>query len=100
MSDPLTFQESILNDSRISSAGNGNSSQGPVCTQPTGGHKWWVAVLLGLVFALISSPVAYQATTMITDQIGFKTMIGKGPTVSGLLIHTIIFTLVIRIILW
>lgn len=99
--DEPTIQESILNDSRISSVGNGNESQKPFCTQPTGGQKWWAAVVLGLLFMLVSSPVAYQISTMVANStIGFKTIVGQGPTLSGLAIHTIVFILIIRIILW
>ena len=96
MEDDLSIQEALLNDSRISSTVNGNETEKPFCTQPTGGHKWWAAVLLGLIFALVSSPVGYQ----LTAKTGIKTIVGQGPTLAGLLIHTAIFILIIRLILW
>jgi hypothetical protein len=101
MPDDLTIQESLLNDSRISSSGNGNESDKPFCTQPTGGQKWWAATLIGFVFAIISSPIAYEVSSYVTQNtVGFKTMYGEGPVLSGLLIHTVIFILIIRLILW
>lgn len=101
MTDDLSIQDSLLNDSRISASGNGNESNKPVCTQPTGGQKWWAAVIVGFLFAIFSSPVAYQITTQITDpSMGIKTIQGKGPTTFGLFLHMIIFILVIRLILW
>lgn len=93
----LSTQESLLNDSRISSSGNGNLENKPFCTQPTGGQKWWAAVLLGLVFAIVSSPVAYQ----LTDKIPRLTTTSRyGPTLQGLLLHTAVFILLVRLILW
>lgn len=97
----LTIQESLLNDSRITPTGNGDPTSKPYCTQPTGGQKWWAAVILGFLFALISSPSAYYMTSQVTDAVvGVSTMEGPGPNLFGLLIHTIIFILVIRLILW
>jgi hypothetical protein len=96
LASALSFIDSLLNNSRITPTGNGNLSGKPFCTQPTGGQKWWAAVILGFIFALISSPTAYN----ITSSVGIKTTEGKGPTLSGLLVHTIIFIIVMRIILW
>jgi len=97
----LNIQESLLNDSRITPAGNGDPNSKPYCTQPTSGQKWWAAVLLGFIFALVSSPVAYQITSKISTSVGGISLIdGNGPKFLGLLIHTIIFIIIIRIILW
>lgn len=121
---PLTIQESILNSSRITPSGNGNPSNSKIqpditkdpgdftslsnlhsnmslCTQPTSGQKWWAAVVLGFVFALVSSPVAYYITSSVTTSLGGISLIeGPGPNVPGLLLHTIIFILIVRLILW
>lgn len=95
----LSPQESLLNDSRITPTGNGNDR--PCCIQPSNGQKWWAAVLIGLVFALISSPVAYILTSRVSRQFSdIALMIGPGPNFYGLLIHTLIFIAVIRVILW
>ena len=97
----LTIQESILNDSRITPSGNGNLASKPYCVQPTSGQKWWAAVLLGFVFALISSPAAYYITSKVTTSLGGITLMeGPGPNFVGLLIHTLIFIIIVRIILW
>jgi hypothetical protein len=107
---PLSIQDSLLNDSRITPVGNGNPESKPYCTQPTGGQKWWAAVLLGFIFALISSPAAYSVTNKIaTSTIGvslIETTTTQGvpvfylPNFIGLLIHTLIFIVIVRIILW
>lgn len=97
----LNTQESLLNDSRIAPTGNGNSASKPFCTQPTSGQKWWAAVILGFVFALVSSPAAYYVSSKITTSLGgISTIDGNGPNFVGLLVHTIIFIIIIRVILW
>jgi len=97
----LNIQESILNDSRITPTGNGNPTSKPFCTQPTSGQKWWAAVILGFIFAIISSPASYYISSKATSTISnIKTIDGNGPTFLGLVIHTIIFILIVRIILW
>ena len=97
----LTGPETILNDSRMSPAGNGNASAKLYTTQPTSGQKWWAAVLLGFIFAIISSPAAYMITSKATTSLGGAALTeGSGPTFAGLLIHTIIFIIIVRIILW
>lgn len=109
----LSIQDTLLNDSRITPTGNGNPMGKPYCTQPTSGQKWWAAVLLGFLFALISSPAAYNITSQVTSStIGISLMDGPGPNnlsgsqafylpnFVGLLIHTLIFIVIVRIILW
>lgn len=89
--------DNLLNDSRISPMGNGSSANDSTVT---GGQKWWAAVLIGFIFALISSPAFYNITSNLVSPIGIKLTDGPGPTLTGLILHTIIFTIVIRIILW
>lgn len=103
----LSIQDSLLNDSRITPTGNGNPMSKPYCTQPTSGQKLWASVLLGFLFALISSPVAYNITSKVTSStIGLSLMDNPNlktvhyPNFVGLLIHTLIFIVIVRIILW
>lgn len=100
-SQPLTIQESILNDSRLAPSGNGNPQNKPNCIQPTSSQKWWVSILLGFIFALLSSPAAYYITSKVTTSLGGAALIsGKGPSFAGLLVHTLLFIVIVRIILW
>ena len=95
----LHFSEKFLNDSRITPSGNGTHVMST--TKPTSGQKWWAAVICGFVFALISSPAAYYATSMVSTSLGgIPLAYSPGPNFFGLLIHTLIFILLIRIILW
>lgn len=97
----MDLPETLLNDSRISPSGSGSLDEAPNCTKPTSGQKWWASVLLGFIFAIISSPAAYYVTSKVTTSLGGMALtVGPGPNLVGLLIHTIIFILIIRIILW
>ena len=98
----ITIPELLLNSSRITPVGNGNVNSNITDTnQPTSGQKWWAAVILGFIFALLSSPVAYQITSNLISPIdGLKLIYGPGPTLLGLTLHTILFILAVRIILW
>jgi len=67
----------------------------------TSGQKWWAAIVLGLIFAIISSPPLYLVTTTLTEKAGGTSLSGRnGPTIPGLILHTVIFILIIRLILW
>lgn len=95
--------ELLLIDSRITPTSNGAVTNGNISvnSQITSGQKWWAAVILGFIFFLISSSVAYNITSQITvNTIGTVLIYGAGPTLTGLLFHTFIFILVVRLILW
>jgi hypothetical protein len=100
-SSSITHIDALLNDSRIAPTSNGSILSKPICDQPTSGQKWWASIVLGFIFALVSSPAAYYATSKITMSLGGASLTnGPGPTYAGLLLHTIIFIIIIRVILW
>lgn len=91
----ISTSEALLNDSRMSPSGNGNPISKPYLTQPTSGQKLWASIILGFIFALVSSPAAYRITSTITGgnnnlDVNFRSLI----------LHTLIFIVIIRIILW
>jgi hypothetical protein len=93
--------EACLNDSRISPNSNGNIISKSYCVSPTSGQKWWAAIFLGFIFALVSSPAAYCASSTITTSLGgMKLVNGQGANLGGLMVHTFVFIIIIRIILW
>ena len=64
-------------------------------------YKWWVSVLIGVLFLILSSPLAYYVTSTLTTKLGARaTSDGPGPNYAGVLFHAIIFTLIVRLILW
>lgn len=93
--------DDLLNDSRLSPSNNGNPDLKSNCDQPTSNQKWWAAILLGFLFALVSSPLAYLGTNYFFTHLGgANTTSCSGSTLFGLFIHTIVFILLIRLILW
>lgn len=98
--DP-SLPELLLDHSRIAPNGNGNPSHQMAAIAPTDNQKLWAAVVLGFVFALMSSPLAYNLTDRALVSVGFASLVrGKGPELRGLLFRTILFVLVVRILLW
>ena len=64
-------------------------------------QKWWIAFLVGVLFAIISSNFLYGVTDEISRSLGLPEMYcGGGATGYGLLVHTLIFIVVVRILLW
>lgn len=82
-----------------------NSSSSPVRTYlptVTSSMKWWLAIVLGLLFFIMAFGGTYNVTNAVWTGIGLPTyMNGPGsPKWWGVLIHAIIFILIIRLILW
>src|SRR5690242_19057941 len=95
-----SIQDLLLDNSRITPAGNGTAINKSQFNQPTNGQKWWAAVIIGFIFALISSPPAYAISSSLRGQTQEITKKISYTDLFGLFIHTIIFIIVIRIILW
>ena len=66
----------------------------------TNEQKWRISVLSGLIFLLVSSPVLYQFTSSIGDCLNVKLSNSLGcPTMTGLLLHTAVFVVIVRILM-
>ena len=63
---------------------------------PTSSQKWWASGLMGMLFIIFSSTAMYDLTGGIIRR---PTYYGDGPTILGLFIHGLLFTLAVRIIL-
>jgi len=68
----------------------------------TSSMKWWMVVLLALLFFVIAFPGTYTLTNSIWTGLGLPSYLTPGgcPTVLAVLIHAIIFGLIVRILLW
>lgn len=101
-----TIRDRILRDSRLSQSHNGSEqarqtvSQSPTPYEATSGQKLWAAIILGFVFAIISSPVLYYMTSRASTSLGGMPLANGGPNAAGLLLHTVIFIAVVWIIMW
>jgi hypothetical protein len=92
--------ELLLNYSRIAPNGNGNPHLQITMEPPTDGQKLWAAVILGFVFALLSSPLAQKLTSQALVTVGCKSLGANGAQIPNLLIRTVLFILVVRVLLW
>ncbi len=85
--------ESIIINSKISPTGNGVfDPNNPNIEPPTSGQKTWVAILIGMIFLVISSPIV---DILLGNQIKIKPKVFL-----ALLLKTLIFTIIIRMIIW
>jgi hypothetical protein len=92
---------SIISNSLIMNSKVGPREVGSSCRPLTSGQKWIAAFLLGLIFGIVSSPFAYYLTSSVTTFLGGLALHETGyPNYVGLLIHSILFTVIVRIILW
>lgn len=87
-----------INNSRISPKSNGNPDT-VVTGKLSSMQKWWIAIITGVIFAIIGSAPAYDLTSTVSQALGGMKL-GPGPNLAGLLLHTLIFIAVIRLILW
>jgi len=71
------------------------------CLKPyTSKDKWTVSVIGGLLFILISSPFLYEAVNSLTSSLGFSVAEKEGcPKISGLILHTLIFVIISRLLM-
>jgi len=46
-----------------------------------------------LVFLIVSSPVTYKLTNVVTSKVGLTTIQGGAPTRGGIFLHSIVFGL-------
>jgi hypothetical protein len=66
----------------------------------TNKDKWVIALLSGLLFLLIASPFLFSAMNGVTSSFGMTIASPNGcPNLGGLLLHTIVFILVIRVLM-
>lgn len=83
------FANNIVKNSRLSPTGNGTFNNNNI--DPTSGQKTWVAILIGLMFFVVASPIVdvlfgvykFNLTNLII-----------------LIIKTIIFIILIRLLMW
>lgn len=74
------------------------------CDRTSGGvsniDKWIIATILGVIFAILSSNIAYSATNAVFSRFGYPTRKGHGgPTLFGLIVNTIIFIIIVRLLM-
>ncbi len=78
-----------------------SKSTSSACVKPyTSKDKWIVSMIGGLLFLLISSPFLYEAVDALTSTFGLKIAGDQGcPNLAGLILHTSVFILVVRLLM-
>lgn len=60
-------------------------------------EQWVRAILLALLFAIVSSPQVYKLVNMLTSRLGLEVCDVDGcPTPLGLAVHSVVFLLAAR----
>jgi hypothetical protein len=74
-------------------------SKTPNGTHYSSTNKWICSGIGGLLFFLLSSPFAFELTNSLTAAAGFVGSCKGCPNSTGLVVNTIIFILVIRLLI-
>jgi len=71
------------------------------CRKPyTDRDKWIVSIISGILFLIIASPYMYTLTDALFSTFGINTIKSSGaPNLTGLLIHTVAFVLIVRLLM-
>lgn len=70
------------------------------CSKPhTSFDKWSMSMVSGLLFLLVSSPVAYGFSNKFLEKIGLETSYDGCPNFTGMFIHAVLFTLILRLLM-
>ncbi len=74
----------------------------PVVPTVTNSAKWWLALAIGFFFFVFAFGGAYSLTNALWTRVGGPSfLVAPGcPNTIGVLTHTILFVLFIRLILW
>lgn len=67
----------------------------------TDSQKWLAALFSGILFAIISSPFVYNLTNSLFSSLSpnLATVANGQPTLFGLILHSIVFGLLVRLFL-
>ncbi len=71
------------------------------CAHPySSTDKWVVSIIGGLLFLLIASPFLYEIVNSLTSALGLVIADANGcPNVSGLILHTAVFIIIVRLLM-
>ncbi|MHA2037174.1 MAG: hypothetical protein ACW98X_12110 [Promethearchaeota archaeon] len=63
-------------------------------------EEWYRAIYAGMLFFIISSPCLYGCTNKFATMVGFQTTENGIPTLAGIMLHTMVFVICIKIIMY
>jgi hypothetical protein len=77
-----------------------NQDSSSTCECVTSNQKWLIAIILGIIFLIVSIPIIYNLTNTLLSKINIHTTNKKGlPTPFGLVLHTLIFIIIVRVLM-
>ena len=66
------------------------------CKRLSEQQKWVIALYISIAFLILASPVAFNITGYMTSAIGWESSQGGKPNLSGLVLHALLFSAVVR----
>lgn len=67
---------------------------------PTNEDKWRWTLITTIIFLIVVNPYTYIVVNTILSNVGLKISDSTGcPTMIGLAVHTIVFTLLVRLVM-
>ena len=71
-----------------------------IVEQPSSTSKWLISLMSGLLFFLVSLPITFRFTQkIIGNPLGLTLADRFGPTTLGLVVHSIVFFLIVRLMM-
>jgi hypothetical protein len=63
-------------------------------------EKWLIAIMLGVLFLILISPIAFRFSNSIFSRVRFSLTSSEGvPNIRGIVVHTLVFIILIRILM-
>ena len=63
-------------------------------------RKWLVAIVAGAAAMLVFAPYTFGLLNGVFSSVGLSTSVGGVPTTTGLLVHTLVFIVILRLTMW
>ena len=64
-------------------------------------QKWIISFVSAIIFMLVAAPYTYELTNKLVAQpLGLKFLSNGGVTPLGLIIHSLVFFFIVRIMMW
>jgi len=74
-------------------------SESEIIAVPVPNHnKWTSLIIIGVVAFIVYSPLAFAITNTILSPLGLRTTGINGPTWAGVLVQTLIFILIFKLV--
>jgi hypothetical protein len=63
-------------------------------------QKWLISIILGMLFLILISPIAFRFSNSIFSFVRFPLTSRAGvPNIRGLVVHTVVFIILVRILM-